>query len=173
MKKLIYNENTKEIDIEEDDFSTEKITIRQWLENNKIFFEIFSFVFVGLMGIVISFIGLKFNKTIVDINKRQLEITENDKKPHFYIESDYISANTNQVGTDGKTPKCYYNIINKGEDISDVSIDPESYIFFYMPTDVKGEYYIFEFNSHDFYKDYASWIETIEKDREYRFAPST
>lgn len=173
MKRLIYNKDTKEIDIiEKDDFleKKKKRKVRSWLENNKIFFEIFSFVFVGFMGIVISFIGLKFNKSIVDINKRQLEITENDKKPHFYIESDYISATIDKAGVDGKKPKCYYNIINKGEDITEVLIEPESYIFFYIPTDVDGEYYIFQFNSHDFYKDYVSGIETIEKDKEYRFA---
>ena len=83
--------------------------IRTWLEKNKIFFEIFSFVFVGGAGIVISFVGLEFNKTIVDINRKQLEITENDKKPHFYIKCDYLSVDTTKIGVDGKTPKCYYS----------------------------------------------------------------
>ena len=60
MKKLMYNKNTKEIDIaDKDDFSEKKKPrrVKTWLENNKIFFEIFSFVFVGVMGIVISFVG--------------------------------------------------------------------------------------------------------------------
>ncbi len=144
--------------------------IRTWLEKNKIFFEIFSFVFVGGAGIVISFVGLEFNKTIVDINRKQLEITENDKKPHFYIKCDYLSVDTTKIGVDGKTPKCYYNIVNNGEDITVVSINPESYIFFYVPTDIEQEYYIFKFCSHDFWMDYGRSIGTIEKDKEYQFA---
>lgn len=83
MKKLIYNENTREIDVveKEDAPEPEKSRIRKvkdWLENNKIFFEIFSFVFIGVMGIVISVFGVKLNKIIVDINQRQLEIAENE-----------------------------------------------------------------------------------------------
>ncbi len=181
MKKIVYNEDTKEIDVIEkegieDHEKTEKGDtkkrpkgIRALLEKNKIFFEIFSFVFVGGAGIVISFVGLKFNKTIVDINQRQLEITENDKKPHFYIKCDYLSVDTTKIGVDGKIPKCHYNIVNKGEDITDVSISPDSYIFFYMPTNIEREYYIFKFCSNDFWTDGGRSIGTIEKDKDYMF----
>lgn len=176
MKRLIYNENTKQIDVVEEDFSSKEKEekksrrVKTWLENNKVFFEIFSFVFVGIMGIAISFIGLKFNKTAVDIYQKQLEITENDKKPRFYIKCDYLSATNNRIGIDGKTTKCYYSIGNKGEEITQVSMNPESYVFFYIPTNIEREYYIFKFRSNDFCTDGGNWIETIEKDKEYMFA---
>lgn len=177
MKKLIYNENTKEIDvIEQEDLpesenpNKEKSRVKIWLESNKIFFDIVSTFCVGLMGIVISFAGCSINKETMEIYERQLEILENDKKPHFTIKYDSLSVDTTQIGDDGKIPKCYYNIVNKGEDITGVSINPESYIFFYIPTDIEQEYYIFKFCSHDFWMDCGRGIGTIEKDKEYQFA---
>ena len=42
MKKIVYNENTKEIDvIEKENMKERPKGIRTWLEKNKIFFEIF------------------------------------------------------------------------------------------------------------------------------------
>lgn len=174
MKKLIYNENTREIDVveKEDEPEPEKSRIRKvkdWLENNKIFFEIFSFVFIGVMGIVISVFGVKLNKIIVDINQRQLEIAENDRKPHFSMDCSYMSVDKTKIGVDGKIPKCNYNIINKGGDITEVFIEPESYIYFYMPTNIEREYYIFKFRSNDFWTDGGRGIGTIEKNKEYIF----
>ena len=60
MKKLIYNENTKEIEIvEKEAFSAKEKKkqkrVKSWLENNKIYFEVFSYLFIGVMGIVIAF----------------------------------------------------------------------------------------------------------------------
>ena len=109
MKKLIYNENTREIDVvkKEDAPEPEKSRIRKvkyWLENNKIFFEIFSFVFIGVMGIVISVFGVKLNKIIVDINQRQIEIAENDRKPHFSMDCSYMSVDKTKIGVGGKIP---------------------------------------------------------------------
>lgn len=171
MKKLKIDENTKiaywEDDIEE---KQRKRKFKTWLENNKIYFEVFSFVIVGVAGIVISFIGLKFNRTTIDIYKKQLEIAESDKKPRFSIKGDYLSASNAQIESDGKKIKCYYNIANKGEDITEVSLSPDSYIFFCIPTDIEKEYYIFKFYSHDFWVAGGRGIETVEKDKEYRFA---
>lgn len=65
MKKLIYNENTKEIDVMEQKNCSEKEKpkgFKAWLKNNKIFFEIFSLFFVGVMSIILSVVGLRINK---------------------------------------------------------------------------------------------------------------
>lgn len=69
MKKLIYNENTKEIEIvEKEAFSAKEKKkqkrVKSWLENNKIYFEVFSYLFIGVMGIVIAFAGYNINKQL-------------------------------------------------------------------------------------------------------------
>ena len=93
MKKLIYNENTKEIDVVEKKHSPEKDEkeprkVKKWLEENKIFFDIVSTFCVGTMGVVISFVGWKTNQRSADIYQRQLEILENDREPYFTINSE-------------------------------------------------------------------------------------
>lgn len=85
MKKLRYNKKTKEIDIIETE-ETRLNVIKKWLEKNKIFFEIFSLFFLGVMGIIISGVGLQINKRTSEIYKSQLEILENDREPYFEIE---------------------------------------------------------------------------------------
>lgn len=85
MKKIKYNKNTKEIDIIETE-ETRLYVIKEWLEKNKIFFEIFSLFFLGVMGIIISGVGLQINKRTAEIYKSQLEISENDREPYFEVE---------------------------------------------------------------------------------------
>lgn len=103
MKKLIYNKHTNEIDIveqeeienlkkTENNFSKKLVRIRQRLERNKIFFEVFSLVFLGIMGAVISVVGVMINKRTTDIYQKQLEIMENDSEPSFYSELCWIDA---------------------------------------------------------------------------------
>lgn len=93
MKKLVYNENTKEIDVMEKKHSPEKDEkeprkVKKWLEENKIFFDIVSTFCVGAMGVVISFVGWKTNQRSADIYQRQLEILDNDREPYFTINSE-------------------------------------------------------------------------------------
>jgi hypothetical protein len=111
MKKLVYNENTKAIDIVECEDITEnknekeeeKVKTkgkrkgvkkflksnterqRKFLEKNKIYFEVFSYVFVGIMGIMISYVGWKTNIRTAQIYQRQLDILDNDREPYFTI----------------------------------------------------------------------------------------
>lgn len=209
MKKLIYNENTKEIDAieqektdcfeeiekENKDYKEkgenitktvlelkeetiakidseqkgEKKDFKNCLEIVKIFCEIFSSIVLGIMGIVLTFSGNNINMQTKEIYERQLAIIENDKKPHFSIKYNYSSTD-NKSGVDGKIPIRYYCITNEGGNIKYVRVRPESYIYFYVPADVEKEYYIFKFQSHDFYIDYGQWIETVKEDKEYRFS---
>lgn len=107
MKKLIYNENTKLIDIveceeiieiknekEKNQGRIERIKKffglkiekrREFLNKNKIFYEVFSYIFVGMMGIIISYVGWQTNIRTAEIYQRQLEILDNDRKPYFTI----------------------------------------------------------------------------------------
>ena len=76
MKKLIYNENTKEIEIvEKEAFSAKEKKkqkrVKSWLENNKIYFEVFSYLFIGVMGIVIAFERTMWHN-MLDLKSRDL-----------------------------------------------------------------------------------------------------
>lgn len=142
MKKLIYNENTKEINIIEEDIEnskevaienidqealnkpqennedlspnkTEPKIIKNWLEKNKIFFEIFSLFFVGIMGIILSFVGWQTNKRSADIYQKQLEIEEDNREPLFELESDLINENIEENKKEYR-----YTLKNEGGQIS-------------------------------------------------------
>ncbi len=116
MKKLIYNENTKVIDIVEceeiiesknekaevevknqgkikrvrDFFESKTEKRRNFLNRNKIFFEVFSYLFVGVMGIIISYVGWQTNIRTAEIYQRQLEILDNDREPYFTIQCEPV-----------------------------------------------------------------------------------
>lgn len=60
-------------------------TIRIFLEKNKVFFEIFSSVLLGVMSIIISVVGTQINNKTKKIYKKQLEILENDREPYFVL----------------------------------------------------------------------------------------
>lgn len=90
MKKLVYNEETKEIVIEEKE--PKIIKIKKFLEKYKIFCEIFSSVLLAIMSFVISIVGIQINERNSETNKRQLEIAENDREPYFVIKSESIDG---------------------------------------------------------------------------------
>lgn len=124
---------------------------------------------LNVRNVEINEANVEINKRNSEISKRQLEIIENDKKPHFVIKRDFIPDNTKQLDDMEKVPKYSYTITNEGGDISEVSIFPESYIYFYIPTSVEQEYYIFKCVSHDFEVGGGSSIGMIEKDKEFIF----
>lgn len=128
MKKLRYNKDTKEIDIIETE-ETGLYVMKEWLEKNKIFFEIFSLFFIGVMGIIISGVGLQINKRTAEIYKSQLEILENDREPYFEIE--FIDNSTENEGED-----LTLEIKNKGGYLKFGSAD---YIDMYVISSIQGK----------------------------------
>lgn len=90
---------------------------KTWIETNRIYFEVFSYVFVGVMGIVISLVGLKFNKITVDIYKRQLQIEENNREPSFSLKLSWINE---------KNAEYVYEIRNDGGIVSGCTVLPIS-----------------------------------------------
>lgn len=147
MKKLIYNENTREIIINEQEELLGKESGERkpsksqiWLENKKIFFEIFSYVFVGIMGIVISFVGWKTNQRSADIYQRQLEILDNDREPYFSLSYEKIYE---ERGED------VYRIINKYTIKNDGGLISDAYL-----SDIKSYIIIYCANGENIYKYY-------------------
>lgn len=128
MKRTVFNGVTKKLDlVERERENTNEEILKEnentkisrkfklWLETNKIFFEVFSYVFVGVMGIVISLVGLKFNVTTVDIYQRQLQIEENDSEPRF--SSELLEINE-------KNTEYAYEIVNDGGIASGCTVCP-------------------------------------------------
>lgn len=123
MKKLIYNENTKEIDVVEKEHMPEKDEKKprkdkKWLEENKIFLDIFSTFCVGVMGLIISIVGWKTNQRSADIYQRQLEILDNDREPYFTIHCETVE----KLFENDSYAKKMYIIRNEGGRINGASI---------------------------------------------------
>ncbi len=62
--------------------------MKDFLERNKIFFEITSMIVISTMEVIISVVGLLINIRSGRVNKRQVEISENDREPYFTIKCD-------------------------------------------------------------------------------------
>lgn len=66
----------------------EKKMIRVWLEKNKIFFEIFSSVLLGLAAIFVAYASYQ-------VSEAQLEVSRVATEPHFYLEETlFLDAET-------------------------------------------------------------------------------
>ena len=59
-------------------------------QRKKDFFEVFSYVFVGFMGIILSAVGININQQTMDIYNRQLKISENENSPYFDLEFEKV-----------------------------------------------------------------------------------
>lgn len=189
MKKLIYNENTKEIDVieqektdcfeeikknkdykekeenitktvlEQKEETIEKIESEQkgekkdfknCLEIVKIFCEIFSSIFLGIMGIVLTFSGNNIDKQIKGIYERQLKIMESENEPYFILEHEGVWDKVEETQETEKIANVKYTLTNTGGKIRDVMIRPESYTIFYVPTGKNNEWYIFKYMTNNF-----------------------
>lgn len=144
MKKLIYNKHTYEIDIveheeiensknTENNFAKKFVGIRERLKRNKIFFEVFSLIFLGIMGAVISIVGIIINQRTADLYQKQLQIMENDSEPSFYSELCLVDA---------KNMGYVYEIKNNGGIASDCIAYPILKATFF----INGKVVFFSFN---------------------------
>lgn len=137
MKKLIYNYNTNEMIFVEEE-SGKRNGIRECLERNKIFVEVFSLIFVGVMGIVISFVGWRTDKRSSDIYQKQLEILQNDREPYFTIKCETVYSDYQD---DGYYMQKKYTIKNEGGRISEAFIKyANSYLIIDIPINKKNNY---------------------------------
>lgn len=127
-----------------------KFKIKNFLNENRIFFEVFSYVFVGTMGIVLSAVGININRQTMDIYKRQLIISENENSPYFDLESEKVWDKVEETQNTDKIANVKYTLTNNGGKIKNVTIRPESYTIFYVPTGTKNEWYIFKYMTNNF-----------------------
>lgn len=97
--------------------------IKKFLKRNKIFAEIFSLIFLGIMGLIVSIAGYQINKRSSEIYQRQLEIMHNDREPYFTIKCEDIYEEVEETEETDKIAIKRYTIENKGGKIYDVSIE--------------------------------------------------
>ena len=151
----------------------EMIRLRGFLERNKIFFDLFSTFILSIapavLGYQLNARNVEINEENMETNKRQLDIVERGKMPRFAIKGNFVPSHTGSPSYGKKMAKYSYTITNVGENISEVSVRPESYIYFYMPTNVENEYYIFKCIANDFRIDGSDSMYPIEKDKEFVF----
>lgn len=159
MKKLTFNKITKEITIKEE--KKKIIQAKVFFEKYKIFFEIFSTVLLGIMSLIISFVGLKTNERSLDlyqkqllmqqiqseilqaqleiqqeqseIYQKQLEMQINDREPYFTIHCETIDE-------ENYLPNTYYIIKNEGGGIN-LGYIWKVEVFFHIYLWGKDEYY--------------------------------
>lgn len=157
MKKLFYNENTKEIEINE-----RESKIKGFLQSNKIFLEIFQMIFslffLGIIGVIVSF-------RTMDIYENQLEIEEKNMEPYFTLECESVWDKVEETEGTDKIANYKYTLSNNGGNITNVNIWAESYIIFYVPTDIENEWYIFKYMTNDFNVNYRNSNRQEEKDK--------
>lgn len=111
--------------------------LKKHLENNKIFFDVIASLFLALMSLIISIVGMQINMRNEITNQRQLEIAENDREPYFTIEC--ATGKEQYNGYDFTYTKDLYTITNKGGLITG------AYIF---DVDIYAEIQIYNTNSN-------------------------
>lgn len=100
-KNIIYNENTKTIEIKNDTESKFQL----FLEQKKIYFETIMMLILSLAGGIVSIVGIKVAMVANDISLNEQRIEDLEKQPSFVLE------------TEADEEKMKYFIKNVGGDI--------------------------------------------------------
>lgn len=130
MKRINYDKYSHEINLEETDKNNTWVSkTRKKLNKNKIFINLISSVFLTIMSITISIIGVIASLRSTEIYEGQLKIMENDREPYFTITSESVDGIFN--GSDYTYVKKIYTIENEGGLIMGACI-PEIYTYIFM-----------------------------------------
>ena len=168
-KNIIYNENTKTIEIKNDTESKFQL----FLEQKKIYFETIMMLILSLAGGIVSIVGIKVAMVANDISLNEQRIEELEKQPSFVLETEadeekmkYFIKN---VGGDIK----YGNVF--GDEVLIVSIYNRQYDYIgkgyiFLDGYLEKDYstYNFETNCFELYstleaKPVTKWIDKIQK----------
>ena len=83
-KNIIYNENTKTIEIKNDTESKFQL----FLEQKKIYFETIMMLILSLAGGIVSIVGIKVAMVANDISLNEQRIEDLEKQPSFVLETE-------------------------------------------------------------------------------------
>ena len=108
----------------------EKLTVkksRKWLEKNKVFFEVFSFIFLGLASLLVAYFSFRSSES-------QLEILRLEHSPIINIQrefkGDYEFLKVNNVGYHLFEPSTDYSSYFIIKNYTDSLIKPETDFYF-------------------------------------------
>lgn len=147
--KVIFNKNTKEIEIRE------KFSLKKWLQDNKIYFETLMTISLTFMGVIVSVISLSIDKTVADIQREQLDFDRLLNMPVFNVVS---TKHREEYIVDGirYAPCMEYEIVNNGGNIYDGYLRTEGGVEITLkPGDDDKEIFIFVENTQRFSKPYS------------------
>lgn len=147
----------------------EKKNIREWLEKNKILFEIVSSVCLTLMSIVTLAVSISFNQNSSKLYKKELEILENDREPYFTIKCEPIGGKFEENGY--SFTKKLYTVKNGGGLITGaylLEVDTRAFIKIY--DEKAGIQRTFTVNFVDLFEKTEGIISLYdEENKEFRF----
>lgn len=86
MKRIKYNSLTREIEI----YTQEKKSIKKFLTDKKIFFDIFGMGMLTIMSIIIAWVGINIDERSRQIAQKELEILDNNREAIFSIQYENI-----------------------------------------------------------------------------------
>ena len=168
-KNIIYNENTKTIEIKNDTESKFQL----FLEQKKIYFETIMMLILSLAGGIVSIVGIKVAMVANDISLNEQRIEDLEKQPSFVLETEAdekkIKYFIKNVGGDIK----YGNVF--GDEVLIVSIYNRQYDYIgkgyiFLDGYLEKDYstYNFEINCFELYstleaKPVTKWIDKIQK----------
>ena len=168
-KKLIYNENTKLIEIKTDT----KSKFQLFLEQKKIYFETIMLLILSFAGVIVSIVGVKVAMVANDISLNEQRIEDIEKQPSFVFDVEaeedrmkYIIKNT------GGDIKCG-NVF--GDVVLIIAIYDEQYEYLGKGYILLGGYFEKDYSTYNFGtncfelystlepKPVIEWIKKIEK----------
>ena len=168
-KNLIYNENTKLIEIKTDTKSKFQI----FLERKKIYFETIMMLVLSLAGVIVSIVSVKVAMVANDISLNEQRIEDLEKQPSFIFDVEADEERTKylikNVGGDIK----YGNVF--GDEVLIIAVYNEQYDYLGKGYILLGGYfekdystYNFETNCFELYstlepKPVIKWIDKIEQ----------
>ena len=168
-KYLIYNENTKLLEVKADT----KSKFQTFLERKKIYFETVMMLALSIAGVIVSIVSVKVAMVANDISLNEQRIEDLEKQPAFILDieadEDKMKYVIKNVGRDIK----YGNVF--GDVVLIVAVYDEQYDYLGKGYILLGGYlekdfstYDFETNSFEMYstlepKPVTQWVDKIQE----------
>lgn len=114
--------------------------------------------------------NLEINRKNLEVNEKSLKILEADHNPYFSLECKGVWSKLEETKGTNKIAKTQYALVNSGGKIKNVILTVQSYILFYVPTEIEDEWYIFKYPTNNFgVNKYSRRIREEEAGRRFVF----
>ena len=155
-KYLIYNENTKLLEVKADT----KSKFQTFLERKKIYFETVMMLALSIAGVIVSIVSVKVAMVANDISLNEQRIEDLEKQPAFILDieadEDKMKYVIKNVGGDIK----YGNVF--GDVVLIVAVYDEQYDYLGKGYILLGGYLEKDFSTYDFETNSFEMYSTLE-----------